>query len=89
VRALLHERGVDPAQSLLLEFFPDDADLYWFLLVTQHGRAVVFEYDCLSRSSGEGTFVRWEDMTSARESPHAGLVEAGLFRLEEERGRIL
>jgi hypothetical protein len=89
LRLLLTERGVDPARSLLAEFFQDDGELYLGIVVTQDRRAIHSDFDFLRRSVDEGTFSRWEDITDSPTSPYSGVVEATLFRLERESGAIL
>ena len=89
MRSLLGERGVDPSKSLLLDFFTDDSNLYWGLVVTPDRRAIQFDYAYAGREPSDGTFASWTDVTDATEFTHAGLVEAGLFRWDEEKGAIL
>jgi len=89
IRWLLEDRGVDASKSLLLDFFTDDSDLYWGLIVTPEGRAFQFDFDYLRRQPAEGRFSSWEDVTEATGFAHAGPVELGLSRLEDEKGTIL
>ncbi len=88
LRALLRERALDPEKCLLIEFFPDDTDLYFGILITQNKRAVQFDLD-LGQRGIQPAFSHWEDITDSPASPYAGLVEAGLFRLNDEGGAIL
>jgi len=86
LRALLAERSVDPAQSLLAEFFPDDGHLYFGLVATQEKRAFQFDLDYRQGSMEEAVFSHWLDITESPTSAHSGVVEAVLFRLEREGG---
>jgi hypothetical protein len=82
------ERAVDPEKSLLVEFFLDDSALYFGIVVTQDCRAIQFDLDLSPDESVEARLSAWEDVTDSCTSPHSGLVEAGLFRMERERGTI-
>jgi hypothetical protein len=88
LRTLLRERGVDTDKSLLTRFFLDDGALYFGIVVTQDTRAIQFDLDVLRRPVEEGILSQWRDITEAH-TPHLGIVEAGLFRLEREGGSIL
>src|SRR5262245_23251100 len=89
LRALMLERAVDPEKSLLVEFFLDDSALYFGIVVTQDRRAIQFDLDVSTNESADARLSSWEDITDSHTSPHSGLVETGLFRMEREGGTIL
>jgi hypothetical protein len=85
VRALLTEKGLNPATSLVAESFPDDRSLEFGIVVTGDGRVFQFDYDYLGKSIGEGTFTDWEDLTDAYErSPHSDIVSAAIRMAREQ-----
>ena len=89
LRMLLRQRRVDAKGSLLAEFFEDDGALYCGIVVTQERRAIQFDLDLMGRAVEAAILSHWEDITESRASPHSGVVEAALFRLEREGGSIL
>src|SRR5215471_15496291 len=61
IRELLLERGIEPARSALVEFFPDDTSFDFGVVATADGRLFQFGYDYLHASQGDGVFTQWRD----------------------------
>ena len=89
LRTLLREKGVDPQKALLVDFFQDDSELYFGIVITASRRAIQFDLNYMRRDLSEAVFTRWEDITHLEaSSPYSGRVEAGLFRLAREGGAL-
>lgn len=79
VRHLLEERGILVRECALAEWFLDDAELYYGILVTPDQRVYEFDYDYLRRTETEGEIANWKDITKIwrTEHPRSG-IEAAL-----------
>jgi hypothetical protein len=65
IRALVRERGIEPARSALVEFFSDDTSFKYGVLATNNGRLFQFGFDYLHRSEAEGYFAEWRDCSAS------------------------
>jgi hypothetical protein len=61
IRELLRQRGIEPATSALVQFFPDDTSFQYAILATNDGRLFQFGFDYLHRSEADGYFAEWRD----------------------------
>lgn len=79
LRALLAEKEVDPAAAWLAQFFPDDTQFQFGVLVAGDGRVYQFGYDYLHRDEAEGDLNEWKELTQGwRCTPYASRIEAAL-----------
>jgi hypothetical protein len=78
LRALLSERDVDPQTAILADFFPDDVDQEFGLVVTQDRRVIQFVvHYCrlgdLKRQAADAVIGEWNDISSGwRPGPRPG-----------------
>ena len=70
VRYLLEQRGIRPRECVLAEWFLDDVELYYGILVTPDQRVYEFDYDYLRRPETEGEIVDWKDITQIWRTEH-------------------
>jgi hypothetical protein len=77
LRALLTERDVDPQTAILADFFPDDVDQEFGLVVTQDRKVIQFvvhhgRLGDLKRQAADAVIGEWNDITSRWDAtPHA------------------
>jgi hypothetical protein len=84
LRALLSERDIDPQTAILADFFPDDADQEFGLVVTQDRRVIQFvirygRLGDLNRQAADAVIDEWNDITPGWDStPHAAAISVAL-----------
>jgi hypothetical protein len=84
LRALLSERDVDPQTAILAEFFPDDVDQEFGLVVTQDRRVIQFvvhhgRLGDLKRQAADAVIGEWNEITSRWDAtPHAPAIRIAL-----------
>lgn len=84
LRALLAEREVDPQTAVLADFFPDDVDQEFGVLVTRDRRVIQFTVfygrpGDLKQQAADATIGEWKDITSWWDAtPHASTIRAAL-----------
>jgi hypothetical protein len=85
LRELLRARGLDPDRVALADFFPDDTDMEFGIVVTPDGH--VYEFDFiygkgdLATQAGTATISEWRDRSTWwRDTPHRARIEQA-FRL--------
>ena len=70
LRAELEARGIDPAQTSVIESFEGDYRVESGVLVTPGERVVRYEYDFYKHGDvGRGTFTTWADITDEYSGP--------------------
>ncbi len=84
LRVLLRERDIDPQTAMLADFFPDDVDQEFGLVVTQDRRVIQFvihygRLGDLNRQAADAVIGEWKDITTGWESTlHAAAIRAAL-----------
>jgi len=84
LRALLTERDVDSQTAILADFFPDDVDQEFGLVVTQDRRVIQFVLHLgrlgdLKRQAADAVICEWNDITSRWDAtPHAPTIRTAL-----------
>jgi len=89
LRELLMARGLDPHRIALADFFPDDTDMEFGIVVTPDGH--VYEFDFiygkgdLVAQAGTATISDWRDRTTWwRDTPHRAQIEQAFRLLADE-----
>lgn len=84
LRELFRERGIDPDAAVLADFFPDDTDLEFGVLLTPDGRVYEFDFTYgprgdIKTKSSTGVISDWRDMTDRwRDWHHRNQIEAAM-----------
>jgi hypothetical protein len=84
LRELLRQRDIDPITAVVADFFPDDVDLEFGVLLTPDGH--VYEFDFTYGSRGDiktktatGQISDWREMTDRwRDRPYRNQIEAAI-----------
>lgn len=89
LRELLRLRDIDPNTAVLADFFPDDTDLEFGVLLTPEGRVYEFDFTYgprgdIKSKSATAVISDWSDMTDRwRDRPYRDQVEAALPLLRD------
>ena len=85
VRELLRERGVEPDRSALAEWFPDDTQDEFGVVVTRDGLVFAFDYCYFHRPLDQGWIANWRDLTTTwPDGPyHEAIARAAKFLAQE------
>lgn len=82
LRYLLAEKGINPQTSLVADFFPDDCQFEFGLVVAQDRRVFQFGFDYLHKTIAEGAFSEWEELTDRyHETPYDEQISVALQML--------
>jgi hypothetical protein len=82
LRFLLSEKGLNPQALLVADFFPDDCQFEFGLVVAQDHSVFQFGFDYLHKTVEEGAFSEWEELTDHfRETPYDEQISAALQML--------
>jgi len=63
IRSCLKNKGVEPKSVIVVEWFPDDVDFEYGIIVDASKKVFQFGYDYPEKSEGEGVFSEWNDIT--------------------------
>lgn len=89
LRALLSEREVNPQTAILADFFPDDVDQEFGLVVTKDRKVIQFvvhhgRLGDLKRQAADAVIGEWNDITSRWDAtPHAATIRIALDLVPE------
>jgi hypothetical protein len=82
LRQLMHERGIDPHQSVLAECFPDGEFEEYGIVVSGDGGVFQFVYEWPENNDqGDGAFREWNDRTEDWEKLHLSRAVESAFGL--------
>ena len=80
IRGCLKNKGVEPKSVIVAEWFPDDVDFEFGIIVDASKKVFQFGYDYSEKNKGEGVFSEWNNLTSCwKQEP---LCESVAFVLE-------
>ncbi len=65
IRACLMKMGVEPSSVIVAEWFPDDVDFEYGIIVDSNKKIFQFGYDYHKNNEGDGEFSEWHDITSS------------------------
>jgi len=82
VRRLLTKKNIDLEKLIVVQAFPDDTNLLFFIVIDCNKKIYQFEYDYLHKKVDEGEIVRFEDISDSYEStPYRKGILTGLEML--------
>lgn len=64
IRACLKEKGVEPSSVIVAEWFPDDVDFEYGIILDSNKKIFQFGYDYHNKKEGNGEFSEWQDITT-------------------------
>lgn len=64
IRARLKEKGVEPSNLIVAEWFPDDDQFEYGIVVDASGKVFQFGYNYFNKTEDNGEFSEWHELTS-------------------------
>ena len=84
VRSCLKKKGLEPNNIIVAEWFPDDVDFEYGIVVDSKNQVFQFGYDYHDKNASEGEFSEWLDITNNwKEIPLCQSVEIALKNYEK------
>lgn len=84
IRICLEKKGVDLNRIIVAEWFPDDVDFEYGIIVDSNKNVFQFGYDYHKKNEGEGEFLEWQDITSNwKDIPLNKNIEIALMNYEK------